>query len=134
MLTLLGPRAGAAVGIDLSQQMLNIARRNVASAGLERVELRHGDIFSTRLPSGEATWSCSTRCSTTWRPAAAIGEAARLVAPGGRLLVVDFAPHGLEFLGSAPARAGSPTRRSAAGWTRADARRPSRCRRMRAPG
>jgi ArsR family transcriptional regulator len=31
-------------------------------------------------------------------PAAAVAEAARLVAPGGRLLIVDFAPHGLEFL------------------------------------
>ena len=31
-------------------------------------------------------------------PAAALAEAARLVAPGGRLLIVDFAPHGLEFL------------------------------------
>jgi ArsR family transcriptional regulator len=31
-------------------------------------------------------------------PARAIREAARLVAPGGRLLVIDFAPHSLEFL------------------------------------
>ena len=31
-------------------------------------------------------------------PAAAVREAARLVAPEGRLLIVDFAPHDLEFL------------------------------------
>ncbi len=31
-------------------------------------------------------------------PAAAVTEAARLLAPGGKLLVVDFAPHELEFL------------------------------------
>jgi ArsR family transcriptional regulator len=31
-------------------------------------------------------------------PAAAVAEAARLVAPGGKLLVVDFAPHDHEFL------------------------------------
>ena len=31
-------------------------------------------------------------------PAAAVAEAARLVAPGGRLLIADFAPHDLEFL------------------------------------
>jgi ArsR family transcriptional regulator len=31
-------------------------------------------------------------------PAVAVAEAARLVAPGGRLLIVDFAPHRLEYL------------------------------------
>jgi ArsR family transcriptional regulator len=99
MLTLLAPRAAAAVGLDLSQQMLNIARRNVAVAGLERVELRHGDIFATRLPSGEADLVVVHQVLHYLNdPAAALAEAARLVAPSGRLLVVDFAPHGLEFL------------------------------------
>jgi ArsR family transcriptional regulator len=99
MLTLFGPRARAAVGLDLSQQMLNIARRNVASAGLEGVELRHGDIFATRLPSEEADLVVVHQVlHYLGDPAAALAEAARLVAPGGRLLVVDFAPHGLEFL------------------------------------
>ena len=31
-------------------------------------------------------------------PAAAVAEAARLTAPGGRLVIADFAPHTLEFL------------------------------------
>jgi SAM-dependent methyltransferase len=31
-------------------------------------------------------------------PGAALAEAARLLAPGGKLLLVDFAPHELEFL------------------------------------
>src|SRR5207302_4706162 len=44
MLTLLGPRAEAALGLDLSQQMLNIARNQVSQAGLKVCELRHGDI------------------------------------------------------------------------------------------
>ena len=52
MLTLLGPLADKAVGIDLSQQMLNIARRQVSEAGLCGCELRHGDIFSTGLLGG----------------------------------------------------------------------------------
>lgn len=45
MLTLLGRRADRALGLDLSQQMLNIARLNVGEAGLSVCELRHGDIF-----------------------------------------------------------------------------------------
>ena len=68
MLTLLRPRRPkSAVGLDLSQQMLNIARANVARAGLDECELRHGDIFSTRLPTGDGRpRASSTRCCTTW--------------------------------------------------------------------
>lgn len=99
MLTLLGGRASRSVGLDLSQQMLNIARVNVGEAGLPACELRHGDIFATGLPG-----SCADLVTVhqvlhyLGDPAAAVGEAARLVAPGGRLLIVDFAPHNLEYL------------------------------------
>ena len=54
MLTLLGRKAKMSLGLDLSQNMLNIARANVTKAGLDKVELRHGDIFSTRLPEQSA--------------------------------------------------------------------------------
>lgn len=54
MLTLLSPSAECAIGLDLSQQMLNIARTHAAEARLSNIELRHGDIFDTRLPSGHA--------------------------------------------------------------------------------
>jgi ArsR family transcriptional regulator len=99
MLTLLGQKAKCAIGLDLSQQMLNIARANVSRAGLERVELRHGDIFSTRLPSGSADLVLVHQVLHYLSdPGAAVAEAARLVGAGGRLLIVDFAPHDLEFL------------------------------------
>ncbi len=99
MLTLLGKRAKMSVGLDLSQQMLNIARRNVSQAGLEKVELRHGDIFATRLPSESADLVIVHQVlHYLTDPASAVAEAARLVAPGGRLLIVDFAPHELERL------------------------------------
>ncbi len=100
MLTLLGPRAEEAVGLDLSHQMLNIARSHVGEAGLtERCELRHGDIFGTRLPDGHADLVVVHQVlHYLGDPAAAVKEAARITAPGGRLLIVDFAQHGLEFL------------------------------------
>jgi ubiquinone/menaquinone biosynthesis C-methylase UbiE/DNA-binding MarR family transcriptional regulator len=100
MLTLLGPRAEQAVGLDLSQQMLNIARSHVAEAGLaQRCELRHGDIFGTRLPEGHADLVVVHQVlHYLGDPAAAVREAARITAPGGRLLIIDFAQHGLEFL------------------------------------
>lgn len=99
MLTLLGGRARMAVGLDLSQNMLNIARAKVTQAGVGRVELRHGDIFATRLPSQSADLVLVHQVLHYLSdPAAAVSEAARLVMPGGKLLIVDFAPHELEEL------------------------------------
>ncbi len=99
MLTLLGKKARMSVGLDLSQNMLNIARANVTKAGLDKVELRHGDIFSTRLPPQSADLVLVHQVlHYLVDPAAAVAEAARLVMPGGRLLIVDFAPHQLEHL------------------------------------
>ena len=99
MLTLLGSKARHALGLDLSQQMLNIARAEVARAGLASVELRHGDIYATGLPTASADlvvmhWVLHYLVD----PGAAVAEAARLLACGGQLLIVDFAPHGLEYL------------------------------------
>ena len=64
-----------------------------------RVELRHGDINATGLPSASAElvvvhWVLHYLTD----PGGAVAEASRLLAPGGRLLIVDFAPHGLEYL------------------------------------
>jgi ArsR family transcriptional regulator len=99
MLTLLGPKAEVALGLDLSQQMLNIARNHVSEAGLKACELRHGDIFGTRLPDGEADLVIVHQVLHYLAdPAAAVREAARITAAGGKLIIVDFAPHKLEFL------------------------------------
>jgi ArsR family transcriptional regulator len=99
MLTLFAPLAESAIGLDLSQQMLNIARAQTAEAGLTQCELRHGDIFDTRLPDGYADLVVVHQVlHYLTDPAAAVAEAARLVAPGGRLVIADFAPHRLEYL------------------------------------
>jgi ArsR family transcriptional regulator len=99
MLTLLAPHAEAALGLDLSQQMLNLARNRVTEAGLAGCELRHGDIFATRLPDASADLVVVHQVLHYLAdPAAAVKEAARLVAPGGKLIIADFAPHRLEFL------------------------------------
>jgi len=99
MLTLLGGQAKSALGLDLSQQMLNIARRHVTEAGLTRCDLRHGDIFATGLLNGTADLVVIHRVLHYLNdPAAAVAEAARLVSPTGQLLIIDFAPHRLEYL------------------------------------
>ncbi len=99
MLTLLGPQARHAIGLDLSQQMLNIARVEVGRAGLTGVELRHGDIYATGLAGASAERVVMHRVLHYLAdPGGAVAEAARLLTAGGRLLIIDFAPHGLEYL------------------------------------
>ena len=62
-------------------------------------ELRHGDIFSTRLPDESADLVVVHQVLHYLAdPAAAVKEAARIVAECGRLIIADFAPHRLEFL------------------------------------
>jgi ArsR family transcriptional regulator len=99
MLQLLGPRAGRVVGLDASHAMLSVARANLEKAGLARIELRQGDIYAPPLESNAFDLVIVHQVLHYLDdPARALREAARLLAPGGRLLVVDFAPHELEFL------------------------------------
>ncbi|GEP04135.1 ArsR/SmtB family transcription factor [Methylobacterium oxalidis] len=99
MLALLAPRAGRATGLDSSHAMLSVARANLERLGLSRVDLRQGDIHAP--PFGRGSFDLVVVHQVLHYlddPTRALREAARLVAPGGRLLVVDFAPHDLEFL------------------------------------
>lgn len=99
MLQLLADRAGRSVGLDSSHSMLAVARANLELAGATNWELRQGDIHSP--PFAAASFDLVIIHQVLHYlddPARAVAEAARLVAPGGRLLVVDFAPHELEFL------------------------------------
>jgi len=99
MLTLFGKKAKMSVGLDLSQNMLNIARTNVTKAGVEQVELRHGDIFPPRLPAASADLVIVHQVLHYLSdPSAAVAEAARLVSPNGRLVIIDFAPHDFEHM------------------------------------
>lgn len=104
MLGLLAPRATRATGLDASHAMLSVARANLERLGLSRVDLRQGDIHAP--PFGRGSFDLVLVHQVLHYlddPARALREAARLVAPGGRLLVVDFAPHDLEFLREAQA-------------------------------
>ena len=99
MLQLLGPRADRIVGLDASHAMLSVARANLERAGLSGIELRQGDIYAPPLVRESFDLVVIHQVLHYLDdPARALGQAARLVAPGGRLLIVDFAPHGLEFL------------------------------------
>ncbi|MEO7826790.1 MAG: metalloregulator ArsR/SmtB family transcription factor, partial [Allosphingosinicella sp.] len=94
MIELFGPAAERALGVDRSPEMLRLARVKLAQAGLAAAELRQGDMYALPLAAGSAdTVILHQVLHYAQQPAAAVAEAARLLAPGGRLLIVDFAPH-----------------------------------------
>ena len=99
MIEVLGPRVGHALGIDQSREMLAVARVNLERAGLSNSIVRLGDMY--QLPLADGSFDAIVIHQVLHyadRPAAAIAEAARVLRPGGVLVVVDFAPHALEFL------------------------------------
>jgi len=99
MIELFAAAADQALGIDRSPEMLRLARAKLAEAGLDSAELRQGDMYALPLASGSAdTVIIHQVLHYAQNPAAAVAEAARLLAPGGRLLIVDFAPHEREEL------------------------------------
>ena len=99
MLELLAPRAVRAVGVDQSAAMLALARSRVDQAALRNVQLRQGDVYAPRSNATATISSSSIRCCTSSTiPPAALKEAARALAPSGRLVVVDFDAHTQEFL------------------------------------
>jgi ubiquinone/menaquinone biosynthesis C-methylase UbiE/DNA-binding transcriptional ArsR family regulator len=99
MLQLLAKDAPRAVGLDSSHSMLAVARANLERAEIRGVDLRQGDIYSPPLATDSFDLIVIHQVLHFLDdPARAIREISRLLAPGGRMLVVDFAPHGLEFL------------------------------------
>lgn len=99
ILELFGPRAAKALGFDLNHDMLAYARDKLERVGLSQAQVRHGDLYNIPLPDGVADAVVVHQVLHFLDdPATAVAEAARLLAPGGRLLIVDFAPHDLEFL------------------------------------
>ncbi|WP_395515963.1 ArsR/SmtB family transcription factor [Pseudorhizobium flavum] len=88
-----------AVGIDASRDMLSVARANLDKAGIVKASVRQGDILN--LPLDGQDFDLVTIHQVLHfldQPERAIAEAARILRPGGRLLIVDLAPHNLEYL------------------------------------
>ncbi len=99
VLELLGPQAHRGVGIDLSREMLAIARTKLASAGLQQCGVQLGDLYDLPFASNSFDVVVVHQILHLLDDASgAITEAARVLKPGGRLLVVDFAPHAIEAL------------------------------------
>jgi len=99
LLELFADRARSAVGIDLSREMLAVARANLDRAGLRNCLVRQGDMYQLPLPDNSFDSAIVHQVlHYAEEPGEVIQEAARVLRPGGRLVVVDFAPHALEDL------------------------------------
>ena len=94
MLELFAPKADSAIGIDRSSEMLRLARVKLDEAGICGASLRQGDMYA--LPLGDRSADSIILHQVlhyAQQPGSAIAEAARVLAPGGQLLVIDFAQH-----------------------------------------
>ena len=99
MLELFGPEIERGLGLDLSLDMLLLARDRLERAGLKNCSVRQGDLYD--LPIANDSFDVIILHQVLHfldDGGRAIKEAARVLRPGGRLLVVDFAPHEQEFL------------------------------------
>ena len=96
---LLGNESETAIGVDSSREMLSVARHKLFRAGLRNCQVRQADMMT--LPFDEDSFSVAVinmALHFADRPELAIKEAARVLSGGGRLVIVDFAPHNLTAL------------------------------------
>jgi ubiquinone/menaquinone biosynthesis C-methylase UbiE len=103
MLELLSPHIGRGLGIDVSPEMLAIARERLAKAGASHCQVRRGDVYRLPFADGDAKSGFDAVIFHQVLhylddPQGALREAIRVAKPGGRILIADFAPHFLEFL------------------------------------
>ena len=99
LLKLFSPLYTRAIGIDNNRDMLAVARVNLDKAGISNAQVRLGDVAN--LPVENETFNLVTIYQVLHflsDPESAIFEAARVMRPGARLIIVDYAPHELEYL------------------------------------
>lgn len=99
VLEVLAPTYRRGIGIDSSREMLAVARSRLAASGVSHAQVRLGDIASLDPSIGTADVVVIHQVLHYFDdPGRMLGQARRLLKSGGEILIVDFAPHNLEFL------------------------------------
>lgn len=101
MLEVLAGAYKRGIGIDSSREMLAVARSRLATSGITHAQVRLGDIGDVDLAAGPADVIVIHQVLHYFDdPGRMLAQARRLLKPGGEMIIVDFAPHDLEFLRS----------------------------------
>ncbi len=99
VLQLLSPHIGFGLGIDQSTEMLTVARANLDKTSLRNCQVRQGDMYHLALDAGSFDAAVLHHVlHFADDPAAVLVEAARVLRPGGHLVIIDFARHDQEHL------------------------------------
>jgi ArsR family transcriptional regulator len=99
MLEVLSGSYKRGIGIDSSREMLAVARSRLATSGISHAQVRLGDIGDVDLAAGPADVIVIHQVLHYFDdPGRMLAQARRLLKPGGEMIIVDFAPHDLEFL------------------------------------
>lgn len=99
LLELFAPLYRRGVGVDRSREMLAVARAKLERAGITHAQVRLGNVYAPPVDrDAHDLVTLHQVLHYLEEPGMAISEAARLLRPAGRLVIVDFAPHALEFL------------------------------------
>jgi len=99
ILEIFSPYIKKGIGIDMTREMLMLARSNLDSAGARNCSVRHQDIGNLSLEDNSVdAITIHQVLHYLDRPDKVIREAARVLRTHGQLIIVDFLPHELEFL------------------------------------
>ena len=99
VLSLLGDHIQSGIGVDQSPKMLSIARATLDRSNLNHCQVRQADMYQLPYEKGAFDAACLHMVlHYAEDPGLALREASRVLQPGGRLVVVDFAPHNVAEL------------------------------------
>ena len=94
---LLSQKAVRVIAVDSSARMIEVGREQAARHGVKNVEYRLGDMEEVPIASGEVDLVFfSQSLHHALHPERALAEAARILAPGGRIVVLDLLKHRFE--------------------------------------